>query len=160
MAEGLAIIGLASNIVSFIDFGTKVVSANKAIRDSAHGTLPEVRQLDLIVEDIRYSNIQCHQQLSNTLKLSKEEKNMLAMTGECDRLVTDMQRKLDRLKIREGPIWKVGERLRILLAATMGGSDIEALRRQLESLDERIRASLRDILGVCVHTNYGNDIGS
>jgi len=52
MAEVLAIIGLVSNILSFIDFGIKFASGTRNVRDSAHGTTTEVRELELIVEDV------------------------------------------------------------------------------------------------------------
>jgi hypothetical protein len=52
MAESLAILGLAANIISFIDFAFKVVAETRNIRDHSQSTTTEIRELELIVEDV------------------------------------------------------------------------------------------------------------
>ncbi|KAF2656812.1 hypothetical protein K491DRAFT_757287 [Lophiostoma macrostomum CBS 122681] len=146
MAESLAILGLASNIVSFIDFGFKLISACNTVRDSVHGTLPELYQLDLIVQNIEIHSAQCRRQLENGQQLSEEEVNILAMTSECNRLVTKMQKKLDVLKMRENPRWKLAQHVRIGWVALRNSDDIESLGRQLERLDRHIRDNVRESL--------------
>jgi len=56
MAESLALLGLASNILSFIEFGHRVVKETQCVRDSLHGTTVEAHELELIVEDVEKSN--------------------------------------------------------------------------------------------------------
>ncbi|KAI4694174.1 uncharacterized protein J4E84_002756 [Alternaria hordeiaustralica] len=70
MAEALAIIGLVSNIISFIDFGIKFASGARNVRDSVHGTTAEVRELELIVEDVKRYHERVKKQQASGQKLS------------------------------------------------------------------------------------------
>jgi hypothetical protein len=52
MMEALAVVRLASNIVSFVDFGLRAVSEVRSIRNWIHGTTAETQELELIVDDV------------------------------------------------------------------------------------------------------------
>ncbi|KAH8759553.1 hypothetical protein F5882DRAFT_479407 [Hyaloscypha sp. PMI_1271] len=73
MADPITIIGLVSSIITLVDFGLKVVSGTKNVRDSLHGTTAEVRELDLIVEEVRLSNDLVKKQQSSGQKLSNDD---------------------------------------------------------------------------------------
>ena len=47
MADPVSVVGLISSVITFVDFGLKVVSESKKIRDSASkGTSDEISELD------------------------------------------------------------------------------------------------------------------
>jgi hypothetical protein len=102
MAEALAIIGLVSNILGFIDFGIKFVSGTRNVRDSLHGTTAEVRELELIVEDVEKYHEQVKKQRSSGQKLSVHENRILGMVSQCRDIAEELHKAIDRLHMREG----------------------------------------------------------
>ena len=91
MIDPITIIGLISGIIAFVDHGFKVVSGTKNVRDSVHGTTAEVRELDLILEEVRSSNNLARQQHSSGEKLSSGESNILAMVEQCEKLASALR---------------------------------------------------------------------
>lgn len=78
MADPISMIGLVSGIITFIDFGLKIVSQTRKLRDSAaNDSTDEVDELDRYIESVREWNSKILNQQSSTLKLSQDEKRML-----------------------------------------------------------------------------------
>lgn len=142
MADPITIISLVSGIITFIDFGLKVVSGTKNVRDSLHGTTAEVRELDIIVEDVRRSNDLVKRQQSSGQKLSNDELCILAMVVECEKLVGELHKAINTLKIRTGARSKTLESARVFTQNLLKQGDLQALRSRLDNLDERIRRNL------------------
>ena len=145
MAEALAIIGLVSNIISFIDYGIKLVSGSRLARDSLHGTTTEIHELELIVEDVQRLNAEVLRQKSSR-ELSKDELHILDMVTECDRLANELRGVVNKLKMRDGVLSKTLESGRVAMRGLWKKREIEDLRRRLTDLDYRIRNSVRDAL--------------
>ena len=51
--EALAAIGLATNIITFIDFSYKLISGSHQILNSTSGLTPESSRLGTVVDDLR-----------------------------------------------------------------------------------------------------------
>ncbi|KPM39267.1 hypothetical protein AK830_g7298 [Neonectria ditissima] len=145
MAEAFAIIGLASSIVAFVDFGLKLVSATKSARDSVHDTLPEVHEIEIILEDVRNSNIKAIQGLAG-LQLSQGERHIMAMATDCERLAGELGDMVQKLKIRDDARFRTIESSRVAFRVLRRGKDIDDLRRRIEKLDARIRSNVQMIL--------------
>ena len=145
MAEALAIVGLVSNIISFIGFGLKVASGARNVRDSLHGTTADLHELQLIVADVRKFNNQVRQQRSSGHRLSKHEINILAMVKECDNVAHELQQAIEKLKVRS---WrsKTLESGRIAFQTIRKQKYIDALRTRLDSLDQRVRSNIEHII--------------
>ena len=146
MADPITIIGLVASIITFADFGLKVVSGSRNVRDSAHGTTAEVRELDLIVEDVRSSYDLVKKQQSSYLKLSKDETNILDMVLECENLVGELRKVINRLKIRADARSKTLESARVFTQSFFKQGDIQSLRTRLDKLDERIRRNIENAM--------------
>ncbi|RYP08545.1 hypothetical protein DL765_008750 [Monosporascus sp. GIB2] len=147
MADPITIISLVSSIITFVDFGFKVVSGTKNVRDSLHGTTAEVRELDLILEEVRCSNdLAKRQQQSSGQKLSNDELRVLAMVAECEKLVGELRKAINTLKIRAGARSKTLESARVFTQSFLKQGDIQSLRSRLDALDRRIRKSIEDAL--------------
>ena len=82
MAE-VAALGLVTNIITFIDFGLKLISGVRSVRE---GATPEIHELDLIVADVRSSNTQVTNLKNSGAKLSNDEVRILSLVGECERV--------------------------------------------------------------------------
>jgi hypothetical protein len=145
MAEALALLGLASNIISFIDFGLKIASGARSVRESVYGTTAEVRELDVILEDVRSYNDRVLQLKASGQKLSDHEMRILAMVRECEKVAEELNKALFDLKVRHGRS-KMLESGRVAVRVVWGQKNIDALRLRLEQLDQRIRLNVEHIL--------------
>jgi hypothetical protein len=150
MADPITIIGLASSIITFVEFGLKVVSGAKGIRDSQHGTTAEIHQLDLIVADVRALNTEVKQQQLSHKKLSEDELRILAMVTECERLQDELQKTIESLTVRPDARSQTLESARVFAKSFFKSSDLQALRTRLDSLDARIRMSVGNAMQRCV----------
>lgn len=56
MAEALAIIGLASSIITFIEFGVEIITTTRSIWSSPDGKVPEIRELETSLNTMRLRN--------------------------------------------------------------------------------------------------------
>ena len=139
MAEALAIIGLASNIISFIDFGTKLASVSRDIRDSSHGTTAEVKQLADIAASLESWNDKVKNLRSSRANLSRDELNIVKVAEDCERLVPQIQEKLTKMRTRENATWKTLESLRVATRTLLGGWELKDLGSKLADLDQRFR---------------------
>ena len=135
MAEALAIVGLASNIISFVDFGFKVASEARNVRDSLHGTTAEVRELELIVDEV-----------SRYRRLTNDEERILEMAGQCERVANDLRKAIKKLHMRKGRS-KTLESSRVVFQGWWKQKDhIAVLLRRLDSLDQRLRRHIENVI--------------
>lgn len=144
MAE-LAVVGLVGNIISFIDFGAKLVSATRDVRGSLNGTTAEVDELRHILLNVQTSNERVKSMQTSGQALSKDETSLLSLVDECEKLAKTVQKVLDKLKKRKSS-WKTYEDLRVAFQTLSSRRELENLRRRLEALDGRIRTSFSHIL--------------
>ena len=145
MADPLTLIGLASNIIAFIDFGVKLVSAVKSIQDSAEGTLPEISDLGLIVNDIRVANANLKLEISSQSHVSPQDESILAMANECVQIADQLDSLIGELKLRDtsNNLSRGVEASRIYVRAWRKKKPIDNLRHRLENLDGRISKSVK-----------------
>ena len=155
MAEALAIIGLVSNILSFIDFGIKLASETRNVRDSLHGTTAEVRELEIIVEDVERYHEKVQKLQSLGQELSAHEKSIMGMVKHCRNIAEDLHKIIKRLHVRQGRS-KTLESSRVLFQGLWKQRDIEALRARLDALDKRIRVNVEYIIRRYVNGDYGS----
>ncbi|KAI4916207.1 hypothetical protein J4E85_010295 [Alternaria conjuncta] len=145
MAEAFAIIGLVSNILSFIDFGIKLASETRNVRDSLHGTTAEVRELEIIVEDVERYHEKVQKLQSLGQELSAHEKSIMGMVKYCRNIAEDLHKIIERLHVRQGRS-KTLESSRVLFQGFRKQRDIDALRARLDALDKRIRVNVEHII--------------
>jgi len=67
MAESLAALGVAANILAFVDFGLKFASKAAEVYNSTHGMPGEVTDLDLVTKDLK----------ATTAELKKNRKQLM-----------------------------------------------------------------------------------
>ncbi|KAJ8126063.1 hypothetical protein O1611_g7575 [Lasiodiplodia mahajangana] len=146
MADPSALIGLVSGIITFIDFGLKIVSEIKNVRDSVHGTTAEAHELGMIIDDVRHLNEQVKgQQLPGT-DLLPDRLRMLAMVEECEKLASQLVEVTNTLKRRDGTRSKTLESARVAVRSFLKQDEIQALRSRLDHLNKHIREYLAGAL--------------
>lgn len=146
MADPFAIIGLTSSIVSFIDFSIKIVSTGKELYDSGRDTTWQLRELGLIIEDVRRKNQELEKfQTNATRKLHNDEIQAIILAAESDEVAKELEIILGKLKTRPGH-WRVTEASRIAIVSRSRKKAIDDLRNRLLRLDERVRTNLGSAL--------------
>jgi hypothetical protein len=145
MAESLALLGLAANIIAFVDFAFKVVAETRNLRDAHQSSTSEIRELDLIVQHVQDHNANRLRENIDGIKLSRDEKNVLAMVQECERLAAELKEIIGTLKVREGRL-RTMESGRVAIRSVWKRKDLQSLQKRLESLDQRIRISVSHAL--------------
>ena len=99
MLDPLTAIGLASAIVQFVDFSTKIFHGAQEVYESASGATEENRSLEVVVSDMK--------RLSSKLKAtgraqqSDDEKALCSLAEECHGLSTDLFELLQKAKPKD-----------------------------------------------------------
>ncbi|KAI0975368.1 hypothetical protein F4678DRAFT_420102 [Xylaria arbuscula] len=146
MADPSALIGLVSGIITFIDFGFKIVAEFKNVRDSIHGTTAEAHELRMIIDDVRNLNEQVKRQQLSRKDLSPDESRILDMVVECEKVATELLQAMNRLKRRDGARSKILESARVAVRSFLKQEEIQALLSRLRLLSKHIREYLAGAL--------------
>lgn len=99
MLDPLTAIGLASAIVQFVDFSTKILHGAQEMYESASGATEENRSLEVVVSDVK--------RLSSKLKAtcraqqSDDEKALCSLAEECNSLSADLFELLQKVKSKD-----------------------------------------------------------
>lgn len=103
--EALAAVGLASSIVQFVDFATKIISKGYQYQKSVDGVLDENVELQAIADNLDQLSkglITSKEKTSPSArrkKNSKENEALKAVAIECQKIAKDLSTAVDRLKI-------------------------------------------------------------
>lgn len=144
MAEPFAIVGLAASIFTFVDFGSKVISLAKSIRET-HRAIPEAEELKLIVQ--HYRSLSSALRGSPTLsRLSEDEQQVLEMADKGDQLATELSDILQTLKVRDTAWSRTIDEGRVAFQTMRKKKTIDALQVRLESLDRSLREAVNRAL--------------
>lgn len=148
MTDPFAIIGVASSIISFIDFGVKIT---KLFHDCRNGTLPEVDELDQMVRETQTRCTEIKQKsASGSRKSSEDEKYIMSQVTQCEQLALSLCKILQTLKAKDGTwiersriTWKT---FRKRPALEVLQHRLEEMRHALEDLDWKLRANVNQAL--------------
>jgi hypothetical protein len=131
--DAVTIVGLVSNIISFIDFGSKFVKEVRGIYDSASGATEDHLSHGLIAAEMR--------QFANDLMpsgqaVNKKDKAICDLAKECKSVAEDILKLLDKIKLK-GP----RSSFRVVHSAIKGlwyDKDISKLQDKLEKCRSRL----------------------
>jgi hypothetical protein len=139
MAE-LAVVGLVSNIISFIEFGSKLAAVTQDVRQSRHGMAVEVAELTHILSDIRSSSARVRDIQHRVHKpLCTPENNILELVSHCEQLASKIQPILDKLRKRPNASWKTYEDVRVAFRTLIERKELQELCKRLRDMDEKVR---------------------
>ena len=135
MAEGLAAIALAGNIIQFISFSFVLVSKTKELHQSVSGTLSENVDLEIISQDIRT--------LSNSITASARSTRRLSeIAHRCDTIAEELLDAISKLHHKDGS--RTGslptrwQSFRRALKSVWGKAHIEELKARLGALRDQV----------------------
>lgn len=130
--SGLELVGLATNIVQFIEFGHKIIDNAVRIYESASGATVESDDFEL--SEDRFNDVR--KKIESSFKKLENEK-LLEICDLCKSIGEDLSKEYGKLKEPRDGKHNVRRKLRCLWKATKGawGSDyITAQKERLEKL--------------------------
>jgi hypothetical protein len=137
MLDPLSAIGLAGNIVQFVDFSAQLVGKARDIHNSTSGTLPG----NIDTEAITRSLLQLNTKLRDRVlePNSTEEKVIQVLCRGCDAVANELIIALDALKVQgKKTRWKS---VRQALKSVAGKEKIESLSKRLAGYREQLTLS-------------------
>ncbi|KAJ4012367.1 hypothetical protein NW752_008041 [Fusarium irregulare] len=157
MAEPLAIIGLVSSIITFIEFSSKLISAAKRLRENPDEPVTEIERLDQTKQRVR--QLKDGFEKENDGFLPQELNDILWTAGQCESVASDLIAILQRLKGRDGSSFKTVESIAIAFYSLRKKKPIENLQDRLERLETKLRGAVNQVLQQRQHTALMEEIG-
>lgn len=149
MLDPINAIGLASSIVQFVQFGTKLVSEGLELYQSNDGALARNSELEAIVKDINERS----KILINTPQLSEDDVAMQKLAESSRKIADELLKKLSSLRTPESH--KRLQSSRKTLAAAWKKDKIADLERRLCRLQTQINERLVFMMRFSTHSTFG-----
>jgi len=151
MAE-LAALGLASNIVQFIDFGITLFHEGKEIYESSEGSSAKRLELETITADLRDI---VHELQPTIHPVTKDDAALGRLAKDCEKLATDLLCLLDKLKVKESqhPKWASFKQA---LNSVLKEGAIRNLESRLEKCRDQLGKRLLYMLRFVVPISFPN----
>lgn len=140
MAEGLAAIGLAGNIIQFISFSFVLISKTKELHQSASGALHESVELSVVAQDIQTFSRNLNLKASPSKQLSEIALRCEAIAGELLGAIAKLQHKSNLNGSGKAPTtWRS---FRKALKCVWDKPHIDDLKVRLERLRDQVMIHL------------------
>ena len=99
--DPLSALGLASNVIQFVEFGCKLVSGAVEIYEARDGTLAANSELGYIIEDLRDMSVSLGPGSQHQVSgLSKDETKLQELAISCKELADEFLLVLENLKVQ------------------------------------------------------------
>lgn len=136
--DPLSALGLAGNIVAFIDLSYKVISGMTRVLDSASGMTQENANLSILAEDL---NVVSQQLISDVHARTENEKQLCGLSSNCYDLSKELVQLLRRLRV--GDTKSTWEAARVKWQSMRREKDVWALERRLQGYQAEILIRLQ-----------------
>lgn len=138
--DPLTAIGLAGNIITFIDFSYKVISGLNKGLDAASGMTPGNASLDSLVQDLSAIT---QDLISDAPPRTENEKQLHQLAANCYALSEDLIQTLRKLRV--GDKKSKWQSMAVKWQSMRKEKDIEALERRLNGYQSEILIRLQVI---------------
>lgn len=160
--EGIAALGLASNIVQFVDFGCRLFSQSKELYRSSNGLADEAVELENIAQSLsRLStnlmlehpfssqpssdDIDIQFQPTNELEKYSDETDLTLIATECKKVADELSEAVNQVRVKNprgkdsGKKWQC---FRVTLTRIWKPERIDNMSRRLERLSSQLTMCL------------------
>jgi len=146
MLDPFSALGLAGNIVQFVDFSAKLVSGGVELYRSADGALPKNAELKATVTDLSSitRKLQTHDQGSPQHPYSKDETALVNLSAQCKILGDKLVEVLEDLTVSGSH--KKWKSVRQALRSVWKETEIQDMQKRLDSFRSQITLRLIAIL--------------
>jgi hypothetical protein len=132
MLEALSAIALASSIIQFVEFGSKILASGYETYHSVHGTTDENVSLEYLTQSL----YKFQDQLSTPSKPHEHSDHELQnLAKQCSYLAGDLLLLFDSLKVKETGLVRTWEALRQSCRQAWKKDDIAKKWEQLNSIN-------------------------
>ncbi|KAH7360458.1 hypothetical protein BKA65DRAFT_421518 [Rhexocercosporidium sp. MPI-PUGE-AT-0058] len=138
MMDPLTVLGLASNIVQFVDFTSKLISATHSLYASSSGAKLENVELEGLTQDLQRLALQVNPpDVSYTRNtMTEEESDLLNLSKQCLEVSTELLLVLESIKVKGNhKKWKSFYQA---LQSVRKKGEIEALQVRLDRIEQRM----------------------
>ena len=133
--EAIAVIGLVSNILQFVDFSARLLSNSSQRYNSAGHNLPEIANIETATNHLIL--------LNDKLKFddtTSKDNELQGLCASCDSVAVDLLKALDKLKPKaKASKW---ESIQKALQLVLCKEDIQGLERRLARIREELHLHL------------------
>lgn len=143
MAEAIAVLSLASNILQVIDFGSKFASTAWKIYRAAHHSLEgldDVASLRVISVNLGDVLRDIRAQSGNADPVSESNQGIVNLAKECATLVEELLQSLNKLGLEN--VARKRDALRAAVKLTWKGEEIGALQARLNDFRSQLTLGL------------------
>lgn len=146
MAEALAALGIASNVLQIVDFGTRLVLNTYKIVSSAGGALPEAHEKFAREQADHVKRL--HGALVANPVLDDDERAAVTLAGQCKDESIRMLEVIEGLKVPDGKfsVQKLAHGAKIAMHFQKGQERIKEHRDRLQLLNGQLATTLLLIL--------------
>ncbi|KAK6840192.1 hypothetical protein PG987_006058 [Apiospora arundinis] len=135
--DALAALGLASNILSFVDFTWKLLAGANEIYASGAGISDDAQFLDTITKDVRYYD-------ERIVAVPNATPELKSLARQCDEIAQDLLESLDKLRIK-------GHKTRwnsflVALRGVRSKKKVEQLTDKIAKIQSRMTAHMQELL--------------
>ncbi|KAL4925800.1 uncharacterized protein BDV17DRAFT_166834 [Aspergillus undulatus] len=139
--DPLSAIGLASNILQFVEFGTNLCGSFHEIASSATGLTEENAHLNVAVEELKNATDGLITDLKGN---TKHEAELVKLAGQCRDLSAELTEMLSKLKVKkEDRLWST---VRAAWKSTLKEKKISSIERRLGTYQAQILLRLISML--------------
>jgi hypothetical protein len=141
MAEAIAALSLAANIVQFIDFGTRVLSNGHSLYKSGSGrkVLDENQEIKIIAQSLNQlvQGLTSSEASTNPSSgVSQIEINLRKLAAQCSDIASELLRAVGKLDVQgKSGRW---DSFRTALKSVLAESKIEKIRQRLDKFRQEI----------------------
>jgi len=149
MIDPLSALGVASNIIQFIDFAVKLLTGTERIYKSACGSSENTRVLHAITEDLR--------QLGNTIKVSEGgDPKLEQLAGECTTACHELLQVLQTLRLQgKRTHWKS---FKVAMKEAWNRGRVETMYKRLAEIRAQLNTHVQHLIKyVCIVTQQRAD---
>lgn len=145
MAEALALIGLVSNILGFIQLGVQLVAVTQSLK--AAGKIPNIDELDRKLDKIQIDHDRVRKRIaSSKAGPSETDWNILKMARSCDEIVKQLKDLSKKLSTRPEAWSRTVDNARVAARFITSRGEIKDLTERLMGMDNMIRGYMQTAL--------------
>ncbi|KAE9374183.1 hypothetical protein N431DRAFT_481460 [Stipitochalara longipes BDJ] len=139
--DPLTALALASNIVGFIDFASKLISQGHEIYKSTSGALQENVDIEILANDLSL-HVKRLKQGNTITAVTFQEQQLQSLASKCAILADDILLSLNKLKVNVNAKFKSFNSAGKALRTAWGKKDLEEKMAKLESFRSQLQFSI------------------
>lgn len=146
--DPLSILGIAAAVVQFVDFGSRLLTRTWDVYKKSQNAEAEREELAQIADDLSTFSQSVWQSLERSTSqghYGTSEPPFLEICAECDEITTEFHDVLTQIGQRRSKsnVVPLGRKItRFALAAKWDDARIAAMKRRLETLNQRMMAAI------------------